>query len=124
MKNLINWFEIPVTGFDRAKRFYERLLETEITEADIPSPRMGFLGNPGDQEHVSGAIVQHEWYTPAESGVLVYLNAGDDLEPWLVRAEAAGGSVLIPKRQISPEQGYMAVIRDSEGNRIALHSKH
>ncbi len=26
MKNAINWFEIPVKNFDRAKKFYETIL--------------------------------------------------------------------------------------------------
>lgn len=29
---------------------------------------------------------------------------------------------MIPKRLITEDNGYMAVILDSEGNRIALHS--
>ncbi|MBN1446693.1 MAG: VOC family protein [Bacteroidetes bacterium] len=123
MAHLIRWFEIPVVGFDRAKRFYEKLLNIRITEADIGGLLMGFLGDPDDHASRSGAIVQHEWYHPSEDGVLIYFDAGDDVEPLLARAEMAGGSVLVPKRQISEEMGYMAVIRDTEGNRIGLLSK-
>lgn len=123
MKNLINWFEIPVVSFDRAKRFYEILLEISIEEMEVHGGRMGFLGD-WQGEGVTGAIMQHEWYEPSEHGVLIYLNAGDDLDPWLTRVEIAGGSVVMPKRQISEEVGYMAIFRDSEGNRIALHSKY
>ena len=81
----------------------------------------GIIGTPDDG--INGAIVAHEWYTPSENGVLIYLDAGDDLNPMLARAEGAGASVLIPKTQISEDVGYMAVFRDTEGNRIALHSK-
>jgi predicted enzyme related to lactoylglutathione lyase len=123
MKNLINWFEIPVVGFNRAKLFYETVLGISIEEKDMGGSLWGFLGD-SREEGVTGAIVQHEWYRPSEEGVLIYLNAGEDLEPWLTRVEIAGGTVLIPKRQISEEVGYMAVFRDSEGNRIALHSTH
>ena len=123
MNNLINWFEIPVVNFDRARRFYETLLEISIEEMDVHGGRMGFLGNwKGDG--VGGAIMQHEWYEPSENGVLVHLNAGEDLTPGLTRVEIAGGSVIMPKQQISEEVGCMAIFRDSEGNRIALHSKH
>ena len=55
-------------------------------------------------------------------GPLVYLNAEPDLAIVLGRVERAGGKVTVPKRQISPEHGYMAVFIDSEGNRVALHS--
>ncbi|PLX32255.1 MAG: hypothetical protein C0600_03215 [Ignavibacteria bacterium] len=122
MNNLINWFEIPVVGFERAKRFYEIVLETTIEEMEVGGGRMGFLGDM-QSEGVTGAIMQHEWYQPSEHGVLVYLNAGDDLQPWLTRVEIAGGTILVPKQQISEEVGYMAIFRDCEGNRIALHSK-
>ena len=122
MHNAISWFEIPVEGFDRAKRFYERVLGVTIEEQEIGGALMGFLGDR--QQGVSGAIVKHEWYRPTEDGVLIYLNAGDDLNIMLTRAEGAGARVLIPKTRISEEVGYMAVFRDTEGNRIALHSPH
>jgi predicted enzyme related to lactoylglutathione lyase len=53
---------------------------------------------------------------------LVYLNANPDLQDVLDRVERAGGKIMVPKTQISPEYGYMAVIIDTEGNRIAFHS--
>lgn len=34
-----------------------------------------------------------------------------------------GGKILQGKKQISEEYGFMAVITDSEGNRVALHSR-
>ncbi|MCZ7557567.1 MAG: VOC family protein [Bacteroidia bacterium] len=120
--NTINWFEIPVMGFRRAREFYEGVLGITITEQRIGGAVMGFLGDPA--EGVTGAIVKHEWYQPSENGVLIYLNAGDDLSPALTRAEALGATVLVPKTRISDTAGYMAVFRDPEGNRIALRSPH
>jgi predicted enzyme related to lactoylglutathione lyase len=120
MMNTISWFEIPVEGFDRAKKFYEKMLGITIEEQDVGGALMGFLG---DWKHgVSGALVKHEWYNPSEKGTLVYFNAGEDLNPMLTRAEVAGATVLMPKTKISDDVGYMAVLRDTEGNRIALHS--
>ena len=58
----------------------------------------------------------------ATHGPLVYLNANPDLQMVLNRVEAAGGKILVPKTEISPEYGYMAVFLDSEGNRVALHN--
>lgn len=118
----ITWFEIPVVGFDRAKKFYERLFGVTITEQQIGQALMGFIGS--HEDGISGAIVAHEWYIPSEHGVLVYFDAGDDLNMMLARAEAAGATVVIPKTLISEDIGFMAVFRDPEGNRIALHSKH
>lgn len=118
--NTISWFEIPVIGFHRAKKFYEFVLGITIAEQEMNGMLMGFLGD--SSQGVTGAIVKHEWYTPAEHGVLIYLNGGDDLGPMLARAEAAGASVVIPKTKVSDDIGYMAVFKDTEGNRIALHS--
>jgi hypothetical protein len=58
----------------------------------------------------------------ADSGVTIWLNAGDDLQVALDRVEAAGGQILQPKTPISEEYGHMAMILDTEGNRIGLHS--
>ena len=58
----------------------------------------------------------------ATDGPLIYLNANPDLQIVLDRVEAAGGKIMVAKRDISPEYGSMAVFLDTEGNRIALHN--
>ncbi|MFA6232831.1 MAG: VOC family protein [Bacteroidota bacterium] len=121
MAHGITWFEIPVVGFRRAKKFYETFFGVSIHEQEVGQALMGFIGS--QEDGINGAIVVHEWYAPSEHGVLVYFDAGEDLNPMLARAEGAGATVVIPKTQISEEIGYMAVFRDPEGNRIALHSK-
>jgi predicted enzyme related to lactoylglutathione lyase len=63
-------------------------------------------------------------YEPRDNGALIYLNANPDMQPIVDRIESAGGTVQIPKTQISPEVGYMCVFIDSEGNRMALHSQN
>ena len=121
MKNAINWFEIPVSDFDRAKKFYETILNCQMHAQDFMGFKMGFL--PSDQGALGGAICWGEWYKPSTDGTLVYLNANPDLAEVLSRIENAGGKVIMPKKQISPEYGYMALFTDSEGNRVALHSQ-
>lgn len=120
MKNFINWFEIPVRDFSRAVRFYSTILETEISETEMFGTRMGFF--PSDGSNVSGAIVKGDDYNPSDTGVTVYLNGGDNLQPVLDRVEQNGGTVIVPKTGISPEMGFMAMFMDTEGNKIALHS--
>jgi len=58
----------------------------------------------------------------ATDGPLIYLNGNPDVQIVLSRVEAAGGKIMMPKTEISPEYGYMGVFLDTEGNRIALHS--
>ena len=77
---------------------------------------------PCDKGAVGGALVNHEWYSPSDKGVLVYLDAEPDLENVLSKVEKAGGKVIIKKKLISPEIGYMGVFEHTEGNRVALHS--
>ncbi|HEY1163873.1 MAG TPA: VOC family protein [Chitinophaga sp.] len=124
--NTLNWFEIPVNDFDRARQFYSRLFDYEMQDALAGPNRRGFL--PHDQQGggIGGAIVQGPDYIPSQRGCLVYLNAGDDLSIVLARVTAAGGKIIQEKTPVSEEHtlGYYAIIRDPEGNRIALHSMH
>jgi uncharacterized protein len=120
MTNAINWFEIPVIDFARAKKFYETLYGAEIMEMPYPSGQYGML--PADMQNgVGGGIVQGEGFEPSTKGTLVYLNGGDDLSTALSKVEDAGGKILMPKTSIGGN-GFMAHFLDTEGNRVALHS--
>lgn len=126
--NMISWFEIPVTDMDRAKKFYETVFNVEIAINDFGGVIMGWFPPAEDitAPGISGSLVYHkEEYTPsATHGTLVYFNSqSGDLSNELDRVEAAGGKILRGKSLISNEIGYMALVLDSEGNRIALHSK-
>lgn len=123
MANMISWFEIPVHDMERAKQFYETVMVWEIKIEAFGAFRMGLLPAT-DDESVSGALVQlAERYIPSDkAGPLLYLNAGPDLQLVQDRVSKAGGQILIEKRAIGPGRGFMALILDSEGNRIALHS--
>ncbi|MEM7105521.1 MAG: VOC family protein [Bacteroidota bacterium] len=122
MANLVSWFEIPATDLERAAKFYGDIFQFDVNIQSFEGLTMGMfpVGNPGD---LSGALVAHEGYVPSQTdGPLLYLNGGEDLGLILNRVEAAGGKVIMPKQQISPEVGYMGIFIDSEGNRLALHS--
>lgn len=121
MANAINWFEIPASDLGRASKFYGNVLGIEVHQEEIMGLSMGFLHNGDDG--VGGALVKGEGYTPAADGSLVYLNGGDDLNNPLSRVEKAGGKVVLPKTQISEEIGHMAIFMDSEGNKVAFHSR-
>ncbi|MCH8288307.1 MAG: VOC family protein [Candidatus Marinimicrobia bacterium] len=121
MENMINWFEIPAKDYNRAKKFYSTILSVEIKVLELPNFTMGLL--PSDGKNVSGAIISNESYEPRDQGVLIYLNGRDDLNKMLSKVEGEGGKVIMEKRQINEEFGYMALFMDTEGNRIALHSR-
>jgi predicted enzyme related to lactoylglutathione lyase len=123
-KNAISWFEIPAIDVDKAQRFYEYIFSIKLIPLDMGEFKMRMFPLENQMEGIGGAIcLAKEFYIPsAINGPLLYLNADPDLQNVLEKVEAAGGKITIPKRQISPEYGFMAVFIDSEGNRIALHS--
>ena len=120
MENALNWFEIPASDIERAKKFYNTIFEFEL----IPMPATeGFeMGMFPVEDGVSGAVIQGEGYIPSMEGSVVYLHGGDDLSVVLDRVEAAGGQIILPKTGIG-ENGFMAYFKDSEGNRVGLHSR-
>ncbi len=120
--NLVNWLEIPVGDIKRAKEFYETVFEIELIDLDIgDGTKMALF--PNAQDKVGGALVENKsFYHPGEDGPLLYLNGNPDLQHFLDNVEKANGKILIQKRMITEEYGYMAVIKDTEGNRVALHS--
>jgi len=70
---------------------------------------------------IGGALIAGPGCTPNSTGVLIYLNAGNDLDSVLGRVELAGGRVIMSKTEISESAGSFALFIDSEGNRLALH---
>ncbi len=121
MKNAISWFEIPATNYQRAKKFYATMLGVEITDMHMPDVKYGMFPYDNDNNGVGGGIVEMKGATPAADGVTIYLNGGDDLSVPLARVEASGGKIIMPKTDIG-ENGFMAQLIDTEGNRVALHS--
>ena len=114
----VQWFEIPVYYFDKAKAFYETIFQIDLYIMDLGAVTMGIFPGNG----LTGAICHGEWYHPSPNGVMLHIPAGNDLTDVLNRVEGAGGAIVQPKKQISTELGYMALIEDCEGNRIVLRS--
>ena len=124
MKNAISWFEIPSDDLDRATKFYEEIFQVKLFPMDTPNIRMRLFPLENMQNDVGGAVVHSNGFhkPSATDGPLIYLNANPDVQQILNRVESAGGKVLVPKTEISPEYGHIGVLIDTEGNRIGLHS--
>ncbi|MES2279080.1 MAG: VOC family protein [Bacteroidota bacterium] len=122
--NAISWFEIPATDIDRAQKFYEAIFDISMMPMDMPQMKMRIFPLTDMMKGVSGCLCDSGgFHVPsADKGPLVYLNANPDVQIVLDRIEAAGGKIIVPKTQISPEHGHMAVFVDTEGNRVALHA--
>ena len=123
MANAINWFEIPVKNFNRAKTFYETILgTTTMQQFEAMGMKSAFF--PADVENgsIGGCIIEGPGYEPSHNGSLIYLNGGDDLDVVLSKVEQVGGKIILQKTGIGPH-GFMAHFEDSEGNKVALHSR-
>ncbi len=121
LKDYINWFEIPVLDLDRAIYFYNFIYGIEMEKMEIGDYSMAIF--PAENG-IGGALVAGQGCIPSEVGALIYLNAGDDLAPVLARVAGGGGRVVMDKTLIDDDSGYFSLFIDSEGNRLALHSKH
>ncbi|MFZ6013409.1 MAG: VOC family protein [Bacteroidota bacterium] len=119
MSNAINWFEIPATNLKRAVKFYGEVLDAELQPMENNGLQMAFF--PASDNGVGGCVTYGNGNKPNAEGTIVYLNGGDDLAKPLSRVEKAGGKVIMPKTSIGPN-GFMAIISDTEGNRVAFHS--
>lgn len=124
MDNAISWFEIGATDLDRAAKFYETIFGISLIPMDLPNIKMRMFPVDDMATGIGGAVVDSGGFhkPSATDGPLIYLNGNPDLQQVLDKVEAAGGKIMMPKTEISPEYGFMAVIFDTEGNRIGLHS--
>jgi predicted enzyme related to lactoylglutathione lyase len=118
------WTDIPVTNLDRAIKFYSTILGKEVRKMSEPGFEYGLL--PHEEQNASGCLCvggdsvgnKNE---PSETGPLIYLSVEGRLKEAVGAARVNGGKVLQERQQIGPH-GVRAIILDSEGNRIALHS--
>ena len=118
--NQLVWCDIPVNDLDRAIQFYSAVLDAPITKEQCEG--MSFARLPHAGGGVGGCLSpSFEGNEPSQRGPLLYLNCQGRLDQALAAVGPNGGKVLQPKQQISP-YGFRAIVIDSEGNRIALHS--
>ncbi|MGF1548284.1 MAG: VOC family protein [Thiotrichales bacterium] len=124
--NPVAWFEIYVQDMARAKAFYEAVLDTQLTH--LPTPEGDWEGGlemwafPMAEEGsgAAGSLCKMEGCASGGSGTLVYFKC-DDCAVEAARAASHGGSLFKEKMAIG-EHGFIALVFDSEGNMIGLHS--
>lgn len=117
-KDHISWFEIPVYDLGRATLFYSTICDMRMDVVENGDFAMAYFPAGAG---IGGALVQGPGCHPSATGVLIYLNAGNDLDAILARVEMAGGRVIMPRTLIGEQAGHFALFIDSEGNRLALH---
>ena len=120
MANAVNWFELPATDMDRAKKFYENVMSTELTSMEMGPAQYAMFPMEQGAANAPGAIVKAEGYVPSQTGAMLYFSV-EDIEGTLAKISENGGSTILPKTDIG-ENGFMAHFTDTEGNKVALHS--
>jgi len=120
MNDVVCWTDIPVLELDRAVRFYAKVLGQQVTIESGQDFQFALL--PHADSGVSGCLFKGEGEYPSLSGPLVYFSVEGRLDASIDAVTPYGGKILEAKHPIGPH-GYRAVVVDSEGNRIALHSQ-
>jgi len=116
--NRVVWCDIPVADLDRASAFYRAVLAIEVDPMEFNGMRFAILEH--DQGN-GGCLVPHEGYAGCTTGPLVYLNVDGRIRDAVAQAASHGGKVIEAIHPIGPH-GIRAIVLDSEGTRIALHS--
>jgi len=114
------WFEIPAADFERAVGFYEAAFGVSLRREDMGDMRLAVF--PYTAPGVGGAVAMGHGLKPSADGPVVYLNADGQLDAVIERFQALGGAVVWPKVSLPGGMGDIAIVRDSEGNRVGLHA--
>jgi len=122
--NPVGWFEIYVSDMARARAFYTAVFDRPLNQLTAPETVDAELwAFPMDMERygAAGALVRHPMVQPGMGGILIYFSC-TDVAIESARVSAHGGRVLRPKMSIG-EYGFIALVEDTEGNAIGLHSR-
>jgi hypothetical protein len=119
--NPVGWFEIPVRDMGRAKAFYEHVFGLTLEVHELGPLTMAWFPMHPEAKGSMGSLVKNDAYTPSHAGTLVYFTA-PDIGATLQRVAEKGGKVLNRKTSIG-KFGFVGHFEDSEGNRVALHSR-
>jgi len=120
MNNPVGWFEIHVDDIARARAFYEGVLGITLTRLEAPGNEMWAFPSNQQSYGAAGCLVSMPGAATAGSKTRVYFSCADCAVE-AARAARYGGKVRQAKTSIGP-YGHYALLDDSEGNVIGLHS--
>lgn len=123
MSNPVGWFDIYVADMDRAKNFYQSVLNTQLSDLGDPSdPNIVMKAFPSNMEAygATGALVKMEGAPVGQNSVIVYFSC-EDCAVEESRVASSGGKVEKPKFSVG-EYGFISLAVDTEGNMFGLHS--
>lgn len=135
MSSFLCWFEIPATDLEKAVKFYSEVLRVDFERVTLMGVTHAIFPRKG--AYAGGAIVHAKDPINNGSTPMLYFKVndmtsalkavttfgGEVINPkTIMRRESADGRTMIPETLIDNNQGYFAVIRDTEGNKLALYS--
>ena len=124
-RNVVGWFEIPVSDIDRAVKFYNELFGFELEAKGFGDSKMAMfpMDMEADNPGAGGALFLDKHRKPSSNGTLIYFTSPTgDCANEEKKAEEMGAKVIMKKFEIPEGHGFMIMVEDSEGNNIAIHS--
>jgi len=118
--NPVVWFEIYVQDMERAKNFYETVLQTKLEKLNNQELEMWAFPMAKDGPRASGALVKMAGFPSGGNSTLVYFTCVDCATE-AARVVKAGGRIQREKFSIG-QYGFIALAIDTEGNMFGLHS--
>ena len=118
LHNRAVWFDIPVSDLGRAAEFYRAVLNVKVEAVDAGGYKFCVIEHAGGN---GGCLVPNAREISGSAGILLYMNVDGRIRDAVAKTPGKGGKVLEPAHGIGPH-GFRAIVLDSEGNRIALHS--
>ena len=112
------WFDLPVADLERASRFYAAVLAIQVSPAKAGNVNFAVLEHGPDGN--GGCLIPNAKEVSA-AGILVYMNVEGRIRDAVAQTQKHGGRLLKAIEGIGAH-GFRAIVLDSEGNRIALHS--
>lgn len=117
--NIGVWFDIPVKDLDRSVKFYSEVLGINVQKQSFEDVNFAVLEH---KEGNGGCLVPRGDEVATNGGILVYFNVHGRIQDAVAKTTSHGGEIVLPVHAIGPH-GFRAIVLDSEGNRIALHSQ-
>jgi len=118
--NPVVWFEIYVQDMARAKAFYEGILNVQLQPIESPEVEMWAFPMLDNAPGAMGALVKMDGCPSGGNSTLVYFSCVDCAVE-AGRVQENSGQVVKAKFSIG-EYGFIALVSDTEGNMIGLHS--
>ncbi len=118
--NPFRWVEIYVDDMERAKAFYQAVFRTELVRLENPEPEMWAFPMSRDILGAAGALVKMDGFSAGRNSIIPYFGC-EECSVEAGRVEEAGGGIHKAKFSIG-QYGFIALVTDTEGNMIGLHS--